>query len=86
MMGKWEEGMQEADWLIANKKNYIDPDYFKLKGFILLWQYQPEEALVYFRKALKMEPENSSVLLNTGVSLSLIGDSNSAELFLVKGR
>ena len=84
MMGKWEEGSKEADWLITNKKNHLGPDYYKLKGFILLWQHQPEEALFYFRKALKMEPDNRAVLLNTGVSLSLIGDSNSAELFLVK--
>ncbi len=73
MMGQWEEGTEEADRLIANKKNYLDPDYFKLKGFILLWQNKPEKALVYFRKALEMEPNNPAVLLNTGVALSLMG-------------
>ena len=81
MMGKWEEGAEEADRLIADKKIFIKPDYFKLKGFILLWQNQPEEALSYFRKALEMEPNNKAVLLNTGVALGLMGDSNNAEFF-----
>jgi tetratricopeptide (TPR) repeat protein len=84
MLGKWEEGAQEADWLIANTKTRLSPDYYKLKGFILLWQDQPEEALVYFRKVLEVEPNNRAVLLNTGVALSLMGDSSQAELFLIK--
>ncbi len=84
MMGRWKEGSEEADRLIRNEKNYIESDYYKLKGFILLWQNQPEESLTYFRKALEMEPNNKAVLLNAGVALSLMGESSSAELFLKK--
>ena len=50
----------------------------------MLWQNKPEDALLYFKKALNIEPNNRAVLLNTGVSLSLIGDNGNAELFLVR--
>jgi protein O-mannosyl-transferase len=86
MLGKWEEGAIHIDRLIANRENFIDSDYFKLKGFILLWQRQPEKALTYFRKALKMEPNNRAVLLNTGVSLSMLGKTDQATLFLDRAR
>jgi len=84
MMGQWEEGTVEADRLIANKKNYLKPEYFNIKGFILLWQNQPENALVYFRKALEMDPNNPAVLLNAGVALSLVGEWANAETILKK--
>jgi tetratricopeptide (TPR) repeat protein len=82
MMGKWEEGSEEADRLIANKKNYLKPEYFNVKGFILLWQNQPGDAMVYFRKALEMETNNPAVLLNSGVALSLKGEWTKAESIL----
>ncbi|RLC19023.1 MAG: hypothetical protein DRI24_01335 [Deltaproteobacteria bacterium] len=84
MLGQWEEGTVEADRLIANKKNYLKPEYFNIKGFILLWQNQPENALVYFRKTLEMEPNNQAVLLNAGVALSLMGEWADAEEILIK--
>ena len=84
MMGKWEEAAGEADRLITNKKNYLKPEYFNVKGFILLWQNQPENAIVYFRKALEMAPNNPAVLLNAGVALSLMGEWDKAESILKK--
>jgi len=84
MMGKWEEGAMEADRLVANKKNYLKPEYLNIKGFILLWQNQPENALVYFQKALDMAPANQAVLLNAGVALSLMGEWANAETILKK--
>jgi tetratricopeptide (TPR) repeat protein len=84
MLGKWEEGAAQIDLLIDNRENYRDSDYFKLKGFILLWQQRPAEALVYFRKALQMEPGNRAVLLNTGVALSLLGKADQSAIFLKK--
>ena len=84
MLGKWEEGSEEADRLISYEKNDIGPDYYKLKGFILLWQKRPDEALDLFQTALKMEPNNQVVFLNTGVALSLMGHHVNAELFFNK--
>ena len=84
MMGKWKEGLREAHQLIANKKNYLKPEYFNVTGFILLWQKQPENALVFFRKALEMAPGSPAVLLNTGVALSLMGEWAEAESILKK--
>jgi len=82
MMGEWEEGAKEADRLIANRKNYLKPGYFNVKGFISLWQKQPGDAMVYFRKALEMEPNNPAFLLNAGVALSLMGEWAKAENIL----
>ena len=84
MSGQWEEASEHADQLLNNPKNYFTSDYFNIKGFILLWQAQPEEAFSYFRKALKMEPNNNSALLNAGVAMSLIAKSGKAEFFLNK--
>jgi tetratricopeptide (TPR) repeat protein len=85
MLGEWKEGLKHANVLIENKKNYIEPDYYKLKGFILLWQNRLDEALENFRKALKMEPDNKAVLLNTGVALSRMGATANANLFFHRG-
>ena len=84
MLGKWEEGSEEADRLISHDKNDLGPDYYKFKGFILLWQKRPDEALAFLQKALKMEPNNQAVLLNTGVALSLMGNRVNAALFFNK--
>lgn len=82
MLGKFAEGNIEADKLIENPKNYLKSDYFKLKGFILLWQDNTREALIFFEKALEMEPDNKAVLLNTGVALGMLGENQKAESFL----
>ena len=84
MNGKWEQATQEVQKIAGNGSARLSSDYFKLQGFILLWQEQPEKALAYFRKALKMEPNNRAVLLNTGVALSLSSSYSNAELFLKK--
>jgi predicted Zn-dependent protease len=84
MLGKMEEAEQQTDFLLENKKHYITSDYYKLKGFILLWRNQPRDALTFFQKALKMDPDNRAVLLNTGVALSLIGKSDNASIFFSK--
>ena len=82
MMGKWETAAVEAHLLVTNKKNYLKPEYFNVKGFILLWQDQPENALVYFKKALEMGPNNPAVMLNAGVALSLMGEWKKADSLL----
>ncbi len=82
MMGKWEAAAGEAHQLVTNKKNYLKPEYFNVKGFILLWQNQPENAIVSFRKALEMAPKNPAVLLNAGVALSQLGEWEKADAVL----
>ena len=82
LMEKWEEASENADVLISNSKGYINEDYFNLKGFILLWQKRPKEALRYFKKALSRAPNKSNILFNTGVALSLMGSHKNAEWFL----
>jgi len=82
LMEKWEEASKNADLLISNSKGYINDDYFNIKGFILLWQKKPKEALRYFRKALSLAPNKSNILINTGVALSLMGSHKNAEWFL----
>jgi len=84
MMGKWTEALEQTERLNDNKKENLVLDYLKLKGFILLWQKKPEDALVYLRKALKKEPNNRALLLNTGMALSLMGENSNAEFFLKK--
>ena len=84
MTGKWEQATQEMQKIAGSRTARLSPDYFKLQGFILLWQKQPEKALAYFRKALNMEPNNRAVLLNTGAALSLLNSYSNAEMFLKK--
>ncbi len=81
MLGQWESASLHADLLVDNPKNYVKPDYFNRKGFILLWQKKPEEALIYFDKTLELEPANpASVWLNAGVAHSLTGQYQKAEI------
>ena len=84
MLGKFNEANMEADKLIDNPKNFLKSDYFKLKGFILLWQDQPGESLPFFEKALEMEPDNKAVLLNMGVALGMLGETDKARPYLEK--
>ncbi len=83
LMGKWDEASENADMLIANSNGYINNDYFNIKGFILLWQKKPEQALKYFNKALSIAPKKSNILLNAGVALSLTGSHKKAEWLLL---
>lgn len=80
LMGKREEASKNADLLLS--KSSFNENYYNIKGFILLWQKRHKEALLYFRKALALAPKKSSILLNTGVALSLMGKHKNAEWFL----
>ena len=80
LMGKWEEASKNADIVLL--RGSVRHEYYNIKGFILLWQERPEKALPYFRKALSLSPNNSNVLLSTGVALSLMGKHKNAEWFM----
>ena len=82
LMGRWEEASKHADLVIS--KGSVKDDYYNIKGFILLWQKKADLALPYFQKALSLSPNKASILLNTGVTLSSMGNHKNAEWFLLR--
>ncbi len=77
--GRWEKAVHAADQMLAGRSDY-SPFLF-LKGAILLKQHQPGQALPYFQKALRLDPGNKKILLNTGMSLSSMGRCIQADWF-----
>ena len=86
MMGRWDAASEQLDPILPAAEAGAAPDYYKMKGYILLWKEQPENALKYLKKALIIEPENPDVLLNTGVALSWLEKYDNARLYLHKAR
>ncbi len=82
IMDALPQASAHADLLLNNRKKLRKPEYYNIKGFILLWLNQPADALPYFQKALGLEPDNVSALLNAGVALSRLGHHDRAERFL----
>ena len=78
-LGRWEKAARIADQMLAGRREY-SPFIF-VKGATLLKQHQPDQALAYFQKALRRDPGNKKILLNTGMSLSLMGRYIQAEWF-----
>jgi Tfp pilus assembly protein PilF len=77
---QWEAASKYADILIA-KWQYL-PKYQNLKGFILINQKKPQEALPYFRRALRWAPYDRATLIYLSSALSLSGQHERAEWFL----
>jgi tetratricopeptide (TPR) repeat protein len=84
VLQEWEEASRHLD--IVLKEGASRDSYYNLKGFVLLWQNRPAEALSYLRKALSIAPWKSSINLNIGVALSRMGASQNAEWFLNQAR
>jgi tetratricopeptide (TPR) repeat protein len=78
-LGRWEEASQIADQMLIGRPNY-SPFLF-LKGTTLLKQHRYARALPYFQKALRRDPRDKKTLLNTGMSLSLMGHPIQADWF-----
>jgi len=78
--GKWDEASKNADRLISKAKNH--EGYLNIKGFILLKQNRPEEAIEYFQKSLKIAPNFKTTLMYMGSALSLSGYYSRADWFL----
>jgi tetratricopeptide (TPR) repeat protein len=57
-------------------------DYNFLKGSILLKQQRYEQALSFFRRVLKQNPDSEKALVKTGVALNLLEEYQRAEMFL----
>lgn len=84
MLGKWKEATLEIDMLIKSQNGHLRSDYFNVKGLTLLWLNKPEDALPYFRIALRLAPWDQSVYLNIGRALSMSGYYKNAEWFLLR--
>jgi len=84
VLQRWEEASRHLDIVLS--KGAPQDSYYNLKGFVLLWQNRPEEALPYFRKALSISPGKSHLYVNMGVTLSRIGSTLNAEWFLNQAR
>ena len=80
--GRYEEALSHLDDLIEKRPN--DRKALNVKGVIRLIQNQPQEALVLFRRCLKLEPAKANYYLNVGAAFHLLGDFQRAELFLLQ--
>lgn len=82
MTGNFDEASKEMDIIFLYDKVKTIPDFFKVKGHILLWQNQPLQALDNFRKAFRMAPWNHDIFHEIGRALSMAGSYRNAEWFL----
>jgi tetratricopeptide (TPR) repeat protein len=79
---KWEQAAENIDSLIS--RQYQNARYQNIKGFILFKQNNYTKALHYLRTALHIAPSYSSVKINMGMALSLMGHHERADWFLNK--
>ncbi|MCD6224702.1 MAG: tetratricopeptide repeat protein [Deltaproteobacteria bacterium] len=70
-IGRWDEAITNIDLLVTKRADHRD--YQNLKGFILLKRGRINESLPYFQRALMLEPNLKSAIVNIGVNLSLLG-------------
>ena len=84
VLQEWEDASRHLDIVI--KEGAPRDIYYNLKGFVLLWQDRPQEALPFFRKALFLSPMNANIYNNIGVALSRLGATANAEWFLNRAR
>jgi tetratricopeptide (TPR) repeat protein len=79
-MGRWDDARRIVDMLL--KQKYIPWDDLNLMGLILLKEKEPEQALDYFRRALKRYPHNPKIYVNIGISMSKMGYHQRVDWFL----
>ncbi|MFP4039362.1 MAG: tetratricopeptide repeat protein [Desulfosudaceae bacterium] len=77
-LGRWAEAEAVADELLDRARQRsggkVNPDYYALKGLILLWRDRPAEALGWYQRALAADPYNlPRILAATGSALSRSG-------------
>jgi tetratricopeptide (TPR) repeat protein len=78
--GQWDEAVKNIDLLLSKRADHRD--YQNIKGFILLKRGRINESLPYFQRALILEPNLKSAVVNAGVNLSLLGRYGPAEQVL----
>ncbi len=74
------EASTHLDTLIEKRPERADYNF--LKGSILLKQQRYEQALSFFRRVLKQNPDSEKALVKTGVALNLMEEYQRAEMFL----
>jgi len=78
--GRWDEASEHADILVAKAQDH--EGYLNIKGFILLKQKKPGEAIEYFQKSLKIASSFKITLMYMGTALSLKEKYKKADWFL----
>lgn len=78
--GQMEAAKCEIDKIL--NAGYVHEDYYNLKGTILMWQQQPEAALVQFRTSLSLTKNKTKPFIGIGSALSALGHYRQAEWFL----
>jgi len=79
-LGRWDEALKNIETLLLWRPE--DIKYLYLKGFILVKQKRPEEAILYLKKCLRLNPTYRKAHINMGAALNLIGEYERAEMFL----
>lgn len=77
-----DKALKNIDQVIL--KNPDQGEYLNLRGFILIKQKKFHQALPCFRQALRLDQKHRGALVNLGVALSMIGEYEKAEWFLVR--
>ena len=80
--GQWADAAAQVEHLLS--KNEVDARYMSLKGLVLLHQKKYEPAIRNFRQALNFSPFFKESLMNLGIAYSLIGNYDSAEVYLLR--
>ena len=79
-LGRWDEALKNIETLLLWRPEEVK--YLNLKGFVLVKQKRPEEAILYLKKCLRLNPTYRKALINMGAALNLIGEYERAEMFL----
>lgn len=78
--GQLDAANREIDRIL--NAGYMKEDYYNLKGTILMWEQQPEAALVQFKKALRLTENKAKPFIGIGSALCDMGYHRQAEWFL----
>jgi len=82
--GRWNDASEHADKLVSITESH--EGYLNIKGFILLKQKKPDEAIKYFQKSLRLAPNFKTTLMYMGDALSLSGEYSRADWFLRRAK
>jgi len=80
-LGQWSQASHYADVLLS--KYYYSP-YLNLKGFILLKQSKPDEALTYLMAAWKNSPDSRNTAVNLAMAFIRTDQFETAERILLR--
>jgi len=79
-LGRWDEALKNIEILLLWRPKGVK--YLNLKGFVLLKQKKPKDAISYFKKCLKQNPLYRKSLINMGAAFCFMEQYERAELYL----